>query len=515
MTTTSPIATSHAPSPQKAADPHERFYSLEAYNAVLTADPGEQDLTIAKNAITGRVPPELFGSTYLHNGPAKIRFGEHTLHPFDGHGFLRAFRFEKDGGVTFKSRFVRTEALARETQAGRPVYTGVGSLIAEPSWRAAGFLRNMLAPAAKNVANTTVYRWGDTLLCGWEGGVPHRVGRTNLATAGPEDFGGSLRGEAFLAHVRFDRSKKRMVGLSQALGAQTTLTFREYNQSGAPVTGKVWKHPGAMFIHDFAMTDKYYVLTGNPLVLDAEGYLKYKLGLSSLMGIIDADRAREGSIILVPRREGDAIIIPTGEPLFAVHHANAFEDASGRVVLDTCAFTDLRFGHELGYHGPGLPFDPTVTETLPGQRLRRFTVDPKTRRADSVVLSDIAVDFPRVHPDRDGRETHVITGAARADRRRRDPFDTVARFVANDPKRPAQTWTPGKNRFVGEPVPAPRPGASAEDDGFLLVLVYDGEKAKTDLAILDARAVQKGPVAVVPLPVLLPYGFHGCFEPSA
>jgi all-trans-8'-apo-beta-carotenal 15,15'-oxygenase len=360
-----------------------------------------------------------------------------------------------------------------------------------------------------------VYRWGESLLCGWEGGAPHRVGRTNLATIGPEEFRSSLQGESFLAHVRFDRAKKRLVGMSQRLGRTTTLTFREYNQSCAPVTAKVHVHGGAMFIHDFAITDRYYVVAGNPLRIDPEGYLRYKLGLCSLMSIIDADRRREGTIVLIPRGDGQAITVPVGEPLFAVHHANAFDDAKGRVVLDTCAFGDVHFGHELGYHAADLPLDPTVAETLPGQRLKRFFVDPVTSRVEKYQLGDIAMDFPRVHPDRDGKETSVITGAGRADRRRKDPFDTVVRFQAADPQRPAQTWTPGKDRFVGEPVPAPRPGSSAEDDGWVLVLVYDGARSRTDLCILDARAIHKGPVAVVPVPVLLPYGFHGWFEPRA
>lgn len=510
MTTTAPTA---AASTSAASAPAEPFYSLAGYNAVLTADPGELDLTIAKSAIQGAVPPELAGSTYLHNGPARVRWGNHTLHPFDGHGYLRAFRFDRGGGVTLRSRYVRTEAFARETAAGKPIYRGTGSLVAEPTLRSGGFLRNMLAPASKNVANTTVYRWGDALLCGWEGGVPHRVDARTLATVGPDEFRGTLQGESFLAHVRFDRARKRLAGVSQSLGRTTTLVFREYNESGTPVSGKVFTHPGAMFIHDFAITDRYYVLTGNPLVIDPRAYLRYKLGLGSLMSLIDADRQKEGTIILVPRGDGPPILANVGEPLFAVHHANAFEDARGRVVLDTCAFTEMRFGGEFGYQSPSLPLDPTEDEKGPGQRLKRYFVDPTTGRVEGYTLGDIAIDFPRVHPDRDGKETSVVIGSARADSRRRAPFDTVARFQTTDPQRPAQRWTPGRERLVGEPVPAPRPGSTAEDDGWILVQVYDGARSRTDLAILDARAIHKGPVAVVPIPVLLPYGFHGCFEP--
>ncbi len=43
-----------------------------------------------------------------------------------------------------------------------------------------------------------------------------------------------------------------------------------------------------------------------------------------------------------------------------------------------------------------------------------------------------------------------------------------------------------------EPVFVARPGGSAEDDGWLLVMVNNGESQRTDLCILDAQHVSNG-----------------------
>lgn len=66
--------------------------------------------------------------------------------------------------------------------------------------------------------------------------------------------------------------------------------------------------------------------------------------------------------------------------------------------------------------------------------------------------------------------------------------------------------------FVTEPVMVPRPGASAEDqsaedDGWVLVLVWNGARSASDLVILNAHDLSEQ--AVIPLPLAIPYGLHG------
>ncbi len=59
------------------------FYTPAQFDAAMTADPGEMDLRLQPGQIRGAIPGGLRGATYLINGPARLRLGGQTLHPFD------------------------------------------------------------------------------------------------------------------------------------------------------------------------------------------------------------------------------------------------------------------------------------------------------------------------------------------------------------------------------------------------------------------------------------------------
>ena len=54
----------------------------------------------------------------------------------------------------------------------------------------------------------------------------------------------------------------------------------------------------------------------------------------------------------------------------------------------------------------------------------------------------------------------------------------------------------------------------AEDDGWVMSLVYDRTTERSDLVVLDAQDFAGEPVATVHLPTRVPYGFHGNWVPT-
>ena len=84
------------------------------------------------------------------------------------------------------------------------------------------------------------------------------------------------------------------------------------------------------------------------------------------------------------------------------------------------------------------------------------------------------------------------------------------------------SWFAGKRKFVGEPIFVPRGReGDAEDDGWLLTLVFDGETKKSDVLVLDAKRGGEGgeeglggAVCVLHLTHSVPFGFHGSFCPE-
>jgi carotenoid cleavage dioxygenase len=59
-----------------------------------------------------------------------------------------------------------------------------------------------------------------------------------------------------------------------------------------------------------------------------------------------------------------------------------------------------------------------------------------------------------------------------------------------------------------------RPGAKAEDDGWVLTFVHDGASGASELVVIDAQRFTDPPVARVLLPQRVPFGFHGAFVSS-
>jgi carotenoid cleavage dioxygenase-like enzyme len=72
----------------------------------------------------------------------------------------------------------------------------------------------------------------------------------------------------------------------------------------------------------------------------------------------------------------------------------------------------------------------------------------------------------------------------------------------------------GEGRYTGEMIFAADPDGRAEDDGWLLSIVYDTRDDSSELVILDARAIEDGPVARVHLPRRVPCGFHANWFPD-
>jgi carotenoid cleavage dioxygenase len=72
----------------------------------------------------------------------------------------------------------------------------------------------------------------------------------------------------------------------------------------------------------------------------------------------------------------------------------------------------------------------------------------------------------------------------------------------------------GRGNGVGEPLFVPRRAEADEDDGYVLALAYNQSRNASDFMVLDARSINAEPVARIPLPHRVPYGFHGNWVPA-
>jgi len=473
-----------------------------AWNAAMSAHHGDLDLIVPAEKITGTIPASLRGGRMLSNGPGWTVIGGRIAHPFDGHGYVRSFHLLEDGTCRFRARYVETPSYIAERTAQRLVHRGLATNLG------GGWFRNLGFGATRNVANTTITPWGDRLLAGWEGGVPYAVHRDSLETVGPHTFGGLLENRATLAHMHKDQANQRLIMCSLGSIRDPAITFREVDDEEKLVATRKAKIPGPFFMHDFAFTPNWYVLGGNPLRVRPKELFRMAVGSSTMLRSIAAKTDVPGVLYLVSRKDGETIrAVRLPKPSFFVHFANAFE-RDGNIIVDACLFHEVEFGEEFGYQGPDAPFDPALPDKRNPQRLYRMTITPGSDEATWELISPYGIDFPRIGPDDEGRESPVIFGACRSDPRFSDPFDSIVRISTREAGYPSQLWTAAPNVFVGEPIFVP-----AENEGYVLAILSAALDERSQLAIFNSENLAAGPIALIPVP-LLPIAFHGAWMPA-
>ena len=74
-----------------------------------------------------------------------------------------------------------------------------------------------------------------------------------------------------------------------------------------------------------------------------------------------------------------------------------------------------------------------------------------------------------------------------------------------------QVWWK-ENHYTGEPFFVPRPGATEEDDGIVIVIAFDGVTELSYLLLLDGQTFET--VAEARLDTYIPMSIHGNWFPE-
>jgi all-trans-8'-apo-beta-carotenal 15,15'-oxygenase len=446
--------------------------------------------------VEGQLPAELTGTLY-RTGPALFSsHGDRYQHWFDGDGAVSAVRFaggRADGAV----RLVQTRGLAAERRAGKRLLGGYGT-------RASGLRRVLPLPGKfKNAANTSVMVWNDRLLALWEGGLPHELSRADLATVGEQDLG--VITQTFSAHPHPVPSRRAVYNFGVRYGRQTVIDLFELPETGpARKLGEVPLARPTM-VHDFIATERHLVFFVPPVDVHP---VRMLLGMSSL-GEAGWRPELGTEVIVVPIDEPARITRFTIDAFYQWHFVNAYE-RGGEIVVDVVRYPDFDSNRWLGDLALGKIGD------VAGGELWRVTLDPAARRATCEPRWSEMCEFPRVAPAVEATRHQVAwvaacTPATLAAKSRFNRLpDTIARVDVETGV--ARRWSSGGG-VVSEPVFVPRPGARAEDDGWLLVLTYDPRVDASNITVLAANDPSSGVIARAWFDHLIPPTFHGTFAP--
>ena len=462
------------------ADWHRIFDSLE----------DEHSYTV--DEIEGRLPDELVGTLY-RNGPGKNEVGgKPYAHLFDGDGLLSQFAFDGKR-LHYQNRFVRTTHYLAERAADKPVMRNYGQQ--RPGGPLANAFRN---PA--NVANTSVQYHAGNLLALYEGGRPWQLDPDTLETIGEYDYEGKLKSSySYSAHPTWDPATGELYNFGMQYGPRTRLRTYRIDPQGRMHHLHAITLPFATINHDCALTSRYMVFVIDPVVLRVPRFL---FGFTSLDKALRFDSSKATQVILAPR-DGGKPRIAECEPFFHYHINNAFDDGDD-VVLDLVRYPDYDNIHRGFREARRTGLDDIDTT------LTRMRVSP----SDDVTMEDVwtrRCEFPQ-HDWRLTSRPHRYTylaAQAEGDAAAGAPLNGIVKMDDRDGATRVHSFGPGQ--VAGEPIFVPRHADSAEDDGWLLSLVYSAADHRSRLVVLDARDVESDPVAVAHLRHHVPLGFHGTF----
>ncbi len=471
----------------------------------------KEEFDYAITDIEGEIPAELEG-TLFRNIPAMLDVNGHEVHhPFDADGMICKVTFS-DGKAHFRNRYVRTQGYCKEQQKGEIAYRGVFG-----TEKPGGQLANAFDFRLKNVANTNVYYWGGKLLALWEASHPYRLDPHTLETIGIETLNGALEeGTPFAAHPMIDPGTRNSPEDEQkdeqkdtepryvtfgirALGVATRLNIYELNDSAEVVKHSAHILPGFAFMHDFAITPNYCIFFQNPVNFNPFPFALGKKGPAECMEF----RKDDPTTVWIISRHNSADVrklkVSSG---FVFHHANAFEDGD-EIVVDSVAYADFpSISHNLS-------FKEVDFDEVPSSQLWRYRFNLETKETQRQQIETRACDFPYINPAYISRRHRWIYLAAAAPEEANGPNQVVMKINADTGEQHLYSFAP--RGFVGESVFVARPGSTQEDDGWLLVVVYDAEHKRSDVVILDAQKIEAGAIARLHLKHHLPYGLHGSF----
>jgi carotenoid cleavage dioxygenase-like enzyme len=442
--------------------------------------------------VEGDVPADLNG-VYVRNGPNRKFAAEGRYHWFDGDGMLHAVYFDR-GKVRYRNRWIMTDGLKEELDAGRALWQGVKEA---PR-------RDRQDMPLKCTSNTDVKYWAGNLISMWYlGGAVYKLGADDLATKGKLNGDPRLSGLPISAHSKVDEQTGELCFFAYGK-TPPYMWYGSLDRTGNVTNFMPVATPGPRLPHDMAITKNYAVLHDFPLFYDMKA-------MASKRHKLEFHPDMPTRFAVVPRKGTEADIRWfEAKPTFMYHVSNAWEESDGQGGTEI-VMTGTPFRVPRDFTGK---MDPDRMAKMIGLlfndcqfyewRMNLRTGETRERPLDDITNSE----FPVINSAMQGEKTRyswqLLMG--RSNEPEHPRFSGLARFDLATGA--SQTYNEGPNKWWSEAPFAPADNPKAEDDGYLVGFVWDGDQKKSKVYVMDARNLSKGPVCKITLPEIVPNGFH-------
>ncbi|MEM9103501.1 MAG: carotenoid oxygenase family protein [Pseudomonadota bacterium] len=424
----------------------------------------------------GKWPASLKGNLF-RNGPALFERNQTRYeHWFDGDGMINQFQLEGNR-ITHQARFVATKKYQKEQAAERFLYSATGTHIKSDTKA-----RNN---DDINTANTHVIPFNDELLALWEGGSAYRIDAKTLKTIGPMTWNDELQHIPFSAHPHRDKQ-----------GDLWNYGFIPYMQQpllmiyhiGADNQLKRYKtiklnHPG--YMHDFMVTDDYLLFLNSSCLFNKKNAKNYIAGYQW-----QENQASE--VILVDKHSLKVIAIIDIPPQFVFHFSHAQQLNKNAIVFYAAAYNDAEIMLSSMRNAGGV--DPQKDNAS----LKKFYVDLSSKKI-KIENTQVGLEFPQWNSALNtifsvGYDKNISHGMS-------------TKIVAYNVKTEnAESYDYGQSTITEEPL-----SILHQNKHYLLHSFYNYKKNISGLALLDAKKISDGPIAMAEMNRVIPLGFHGSF----
>jgi len=219
---------------------------------------------------------------------------------------------------------------------------------------------------------------------------------------------------------------------------------------------------------------------------------------------------------------------------------NAYDDEESKcVVMDVLRTTvtnnpNRQPVNQRDLQWPWAQTLPSYQAQSPSKQLWRYTISKNLQVTREPLFAEgRTVMFGNIHPEFSGRKHRFVYANIGGLKDEASPPQGVARFDVENGT--YQAWMPEPYEFCGEPTYAPRSKAmenaddeedvtdgsdsdsdnTAEDDGYILSLLYNGKTQTSEMLVFDASDLPSGPRTRIPITGLaIPHGHYGCYAPQ-
>lgn len=441
--------------------------------------PVHEEVELSDLTVCGEIPVEFNGS-YLRNGPNPYFMPYTYTYPIDGDGMIHRIKIV-NGRVTYKNAFVKTGALLQEIKVGKALFPGVQLFSIPLDLKSLSGLNSN-----KNTASIHVVNWQDKILAFSEFTAAY-VLDLDLNTIGEWKLDG-ISALPVNGHFRADESATYM--FSYNIYKSSIMLYKFDADKNFVSMTEVDKQFPTM-INDFILTKNYVVIFDAPAIFDIKDDFKTGKNLS-----FHPELPLE--IIMIKRDDHTIQVIKDIPSFFVYHFINAFEQ-DGKIIIDFVYHQYFNLDYQIRSY------------------LYRGVIDLcSLTYSHSCLNSNFKIEFP----------SYNLTYTAKPYRYAYFPARTVTEdqdetiitknimlkydFVNNT----LLSHDFGANIELGEMSFVAKNNAVTEDDGYLIGIIYNNVSDTSDFMIIDAKDLSKV-VATVKLPIRVPHGLHGSWNPVA